>query len=203
MKHEVGRLQTNSLPEQKLRRYEELLRTRAVPLGFISGTDQSRIRERHIDDSLRARGCLRPVDQVVVDVGSGAGLPGIPLAISEPGRRFVLIESSKRRAAFLEYASEALELANVSVVADRAEAVDLVADVCLARALASAAAAWATTAPLLGPGGILLYFAGKSWTETPTDPVPGATVAICSEPRFAWEGPIVMMTASSRAGATH
>ncbi|HEV1997549.1 MAG TPA: 16S rRNA (guanine(527)-N(7))-methyltransferase RsmG, partial [Candidatus Dormibacteraeota bacterium] len=60
-------------------------------------------------------------DERVADVGSGGGLPGIPLKIALPGLRMTLVESDQKKAAFLRDAVETLELANVTVEARRAE----------------------------------------------------------------------------------
>jgi 16S rRNA (guanine527-N7)-methyltransferase len=75
---------------------------------------------KHVLDSLSIRPWLR--GERIADVGSGAGFPGIPLAIVEPARRFALIESTGKKCRFLEHACGALALANVDVVQSRAEA---------------------------------------------------------------------------------
>ena len=64
-------------------RYEDLLARRAVPLGAVSRSDATRIRDRHILDCLRAAPLLHG-DDVACDLGSGAGLPGIVVAVAEP-----------------------------------------------------------------------------------------------------------------------
>src|SRR5207247_6368913 len=67
-----------SLSEQQmaaLGHFERLLATRAVALGSIAAGDRTRIRERHVEDALRALSCVGSTDLVLVDLGSGAGLP--------------------------------------------------------------------------------------------------------------------------------
>jgi 16S rRNA (guanine527-N7)-methyltransferase len=185
---------------QLLERFGELLRTRAVALGFISATDAGRIMERHVLDSLRAVRCLRPTDRELVDVGAGAGLPGIPVAIAEPGRHVVLLEPAAKRAAFLELAVETLRLGNVDVRIARAEDVNLQADACFARALARPPRAWQLTEHLLTPRGRLLYFAGRSWAPAMEEELRtlGVGATVCEQPQFAWQGPIVIMARTSQ-----
>ena len=136
---------------------------------MISRADAPFLRSRHIDDSLRAVAAFREGDSHAYDIGSGAGLPGLVLAIALPDRRFTLIEPRARRAAFLELAVERLELPNVEVavapveeVARRVRAGDAPsADVATARAFAPLERAWPAARSLLRPGGRLVYFAGE------------------------------------------
>ena len=144
-------------------RYVELLLQRAVPLGMIGPHEAERVVPRHVLDSLRA---VRPLVELdprrVVDLGSGAGLPGIPLAVALPDVRFVLAEQRSKRAAFLELVVERLDLSNVDVHADRAETLGSTGfDVATARAFAPASATWDVARPILRPGGALVLFAGS------------------------------------------
>jgi 16S rRNA (guanine527-N7)-methyltransferase len=166
--------------ESRLRRYEELIRERSATLGLVSSGDLPRLWERHILDSLRAASFFLPSDRVAVDIGSGAGLPGLVLAIALPRCRFVLLEPSRRRAGFLELAVERLEVGNAEVLIGRASDVDLEADVATARALAPAPVAWTMAYELLRPGGRLLYFAGSEdaveAARAAVDPAPPVSV---------------------------
>jgi 16S rRNA (guanine527-N7)-methyltransferase len=176
--------------------FERLLRTRAVGLGAIAASDHARIAERHIQDSLRALACIGSKDQLLIDLGSGAGLPGVPLAIALPDRRFVLVESRRRRGAFLEFVADELALANVSVMVGRAQDLALEADLCLARAFAPQLASWRAAEPLLRPGGRLVYFAGASWRDEPGGSElerSGVAAKICAPKQFNWQGPLVIM----------
>lgn len=81
--------------------------------------DPSRMVRHHLLDSLAV---LPHIDaETLLDVGSGAGLPGIPLALARPGLRVTLLEASQKKAAFLQQAAIALRLGNVEVVQARAE----------------------------------------------------------------------------------
>src|SRR6478736_8853994 len=87
----------NGPAADRLERYEQLLLEKALPLGMIGRADRGQLRERHIVDSLRAATLLGPGPGRVVDLGSGAGLPGIPLAIVRQDLTFCLAELRKRR----------------------------------------------------------------------------------------------------------
>src|SRR6266511_3841554 len=100
----------------RLESFHRLLAGRAVPQGMISAADAPRLWERHIVDSVRGAACLPERTATVVDIGSGAGLPGIPVAISRPDLSVYLVEPRARRAAFLELTVDTLKLSNVRVV---------------------------------------------------------------------------------------
>ena len=112
--------------------------------------------ERHLVESLALRALLR--GRRIADVGSGAGLPGIPLAIVEPERAFTLIESRAKRAGFLRHVQGVLALTNVSVEHGRVEDLRDTApfDTVLARAVAPLAGLVELTAHLLGEDSVLL-----------------------------------------------
>lgn len=179
-----------------LRAYLDLLRERAVPLGLVSESDAGRLWDRHILDSLRGLTCMEEADRLAYDIGSGAGLPGIPLAIVRPAIRFSLVEPKRRRAAFLEMAVQTLKLPNVAVLPLRADAVGGAADLCLARALAAPTDTWARASSLLSERGRLLYWAGRNWSDDEVQRLArsGAKAEICLKPEFQWQGPLVIMT---------
>jgi 16S rRNA (guanine527-N7)-methyltransferase len=186
-------VELGSLQLDLVERYETLLETRAGALGMIGRADLPRLRERHLLDSLRAAPVVPSSAASVLDMGSGAGLPGIPLAIARPDLSVTLAETRHQRIAFLELAVEELALPNVSVHAGRAEDAPRPVDVCLARAFRDVAASWKVAAKLLTPGGCLVYFAGARFD--PVRDVPAhsaATVAPTSS--LANAGPLVIMT---------
>jgi 16S rRNA (guanine527-N7)-methyltransferase len=133
--------------------------------GLIGPRELGRIWERHLLNSAAVvpfRG-----DGVVVDIGSGAGLPGLVIASMEPERRVVLVEPMDRRCAWLREAAETLGLSGVTVLRGRAEEVrDAVeGDVVTARAVASIDKLVKWSAPLLAPGGRMALLKGRSAAE--------------------------------------
>ena len=176
-----------------LERYEEFLVERAAPMGMIAPSDVPRLRERHILDSLRAVPLLPPATATVCDLGSGAGLPGIPLAIALPDVQITLVEVRHNRAAFLETVIGALGLGQVTVHARRLETFRSSVDVCLARAFAPAPKAWAAADRLLGAGGMLVYWAGATFDPDAAPPL-GVDVALFPTSALARSGPLAIMT---------
>jgi 16S rRNA (guanine527-N7)-methyltransferase len=177
----------------RLAAYESTLAARAGVLGMIAPGDLSRLRERHLLDSLRAAVILPGAARTAADLGSGAGLPGIPLAIARPDVRFVLAETRQQRIAFLELTAERLGIGNVSVHAGRAEDVAGPVDVCLARAFRDAAGSWRVAEGLLAPEGCLIYFAGRRF-DLGNDVPAGVAATLAESPALANAGPLVIMT---------
>ena len=116
---------------------------------------------KHLLDSLTVLPFL--VGQRIADVGSGAGFPGIPLAIVEPGRQFALIESTGKKCRFLEHVRDTLGLANVEVVQSRAESYhpEVRFDTVLARAVGPLADLVKVAGSLVVGGGRLLALKGR------------------------------------------
>lgn len=114
-----------------------------------------------LDDALRARPLVEANGGPVVDVGSGGGSPGLPLAVVLPERRFTLLEAERRKAEAL--VRLARDLPNVEVVWGRAEAQDVdTYGVALAKALARPPVAAELTLPLVRPGGIAVLWVGAT-----------------------------------------
>lgn len=176
-----------------LESFERLLADRAVSLGMIARSDLGRLRERHVLDSLRGAACMPAGARRILDLGSGAGLPGVPVAIAIPDARVTLAERRRNRAAFLEFVVDELSLDNVLVHAG--DATDLAGpfDACLARAFGDAEEAWRMALPRLSPGGVLLYWAGRSFDPGRGAPE-GALVTLFEPPPLANVGPIAIMT---------
>ena len=151
------------------RAYVELLAGPGTVRGLIGPREAGRLWTRHLINSVLLAD-LVPGFASVADIGSGAGLPGIPLAIARPDCRVVLVEPLERRALFLTEAVRILQLKNVQVVRGRAEHLDQVRamDVVTSRALAPLATVGSLSAPLLRPGGLLLAIKGASAAEEVT-----------------------------------
>jgi len=146
--------------------YARLLATDGTVRGLIGPREVPRLWERHLLNCGVVAELLPPSARVV-DVGSGAGLPGIVLALARPDVSVTLLEPLSRRVAFLSECIERLALPNVTVRRGRAEEPAVVAelggaDVVTARAVAplDRLAAWCL--PLLRPGGRLLALKGES-----------------------------------------
>ena len=198
MKHEAWALDLRKLGSELdadrldgLAAYEEALRERAVPRGFVSAGDADRLWERHISDSLRALTEL-PREARIADLGSGAGLPGLPLAIAAPSCSFSLIEVRRGRAAFLESVVDGLGLRNVDVFLGKTTSIPGRFDVCLARAFASPVGSWRSAAPMLEDAGSLIYWAGSGFKE---DELVGSVPSwrVSTPSGLAESGPLVIM----------
>lgn len=154
------------------RRYVALLADAGVERGLIGPREADRLWGRHLLNSA-VPAPLLPADAAVVDVGSGAGLPGIPLALARPDCTFYLVEPLLRRTVFLADVVAELGLDNVRVLRGRAEdAVDGVrdateggADVATSRAVAPLGKLARWSVPLLRVGGTFLPMKGSSAGE--------------------------------------
>jgi 16S rRNA (guanine527-N7)-methyltransferase len=178
-----------------LARFEALLLNRAVDLGLVAEGDRNRIRERHLLDCLRAATTVVPTDREACDLGSGAGLPGVVVAVVRPAVHVVLIEARVRRVAFLELAVAELRLSNVAVRHGRIEEMKDLADLCFARAFAPLEESWRAARRLLRPGGRLVYFAGARGVARGIEtPLVGASACLVLEPVLESSGRLVIMT---------
>lgn len=129
--------------------------------GMTGILDPAVARRVLLDDALRALPLLQAGSGSVVDVGSGGGSPGIPIAASLPDRAVTLLEAERRKCEFLERVTG--RLANVTVVWGRAEEQPAdVFQVALAKALAKPPVATELCLPLVVPGGIVVLWLGES-----------------------------------------
>ncbi|MEV6342070.1 16S rRNA (guanine(527)-N(7))-methyltransferase RsmG [Actinoplanes sp. NPDC051851] len=151
-------------------RFTQLLATEGVVRGLIGPRETPRLWERHLVNC-GVMSQLFPFGSSVVDVGSGAGLPGIVLAVARPDLVITLVEPLARRTAFLTEAVDELGLDNVTVVRGRAEEVagHLAADIVTARAVAALDKLAGWCLPLARTGGLLLALKGSSAAEEIAD----------------------------------
>lgn len=144
--------------DERLERW--LDRLLATP-GLTAIRDREEARRALLDDSLRSAELVRRFDGPVVDVGSGGGAPGIPLAAALPDREFVLLDAQRRKCVFLEQVAR--DFANVRVVWGRAEEQPVDAfGVAVAKALAPPQVAAEWCLPLVRPGGAAILWVGPS-----------------------------------------
>jgi 16S rRNA (guanine527-N7)-methyltransferase len=173
-------------------RFAGLLLTDGVERGLIGPREAPRIWERHLLNCA-AVAELIPAGAVVIDVGSGAGLPGIVLAIARPDATVILVEPMARRTAFLTDVVARLELERTTI--ERARAEDCVdargksrlpaADVVTARAVAALDRLAAWCLPLAKVGGRLLALKGDSAAEEVAEHAPAIARMGGGEPQLA------------------
>jgi 16S rRNA (guanine527-N7)-methyltransferase len=150
---------------ETIKRYVDILLDRGMSWGLIGPREGDRLWERHILNSVAAAGMI-PTGANIVDVGSGAGLPGLPLAILRPDLQVTLVESLLRRSEFLELAVAELGLADrVTIVRARAEEHHGHYQVVTSRAVAPLPRLVGWTRPLLARGGSMLALKGQSAAE--------------------------------------
>jgi 16S rRNA (guanine527-N7)-methyltransferase len=143
---------------ERLLDYVELLARWNTAYNLTAVRGPADMVERHLLDSLSIVPFVR--GDSLADLGSGAGLPGIPLAILEPARQHVLIDSNGKKTRFLREAVRALGLTNVRVEHTRVEDARGQFDCITARAFASLAEMLTSGGHLLAPGGIWLAMKG-------------------------------------------
>jgi 16S rRNA (guanine527-N7)-methyltransferase len=150
---------------EKARAFAQKLANDSDDLGLLGPRELDKLWSRHILNSAVVAETVKARD-LVADVGSGAGLPGIPMAIALPEAHFVLIEPMERRSNWMLEVIEELGLTNVEVRRARAEEVlDLKFDIVTARAVAALDKLIRLTVHLLKPGGSLIALKGSKAAE--------------------------------------
>ena len=142
------------------RKYAAALVRDGDELGLLGPREMPRLWSRHVLNSAVVAQLVAD-GKSVADVGSGAGLPGIPMAIAQPNAHFTLIEPMERRSMWLERQVEALGLTNVTVKRARAEEVGDVFDIVTARAVSALPKLLRMTVPLTRDGGQVLALKGS------------------------------------------
>lgn len=145
-----------------------IARVQDAGISLVSKLDRERLVERHLLPSVQHLDLVPEVGHLL-DVGSGGGFPGIPLAFARPGLEVTLMDASSRKTAFLRRVSRETSLENVLVVTCRVEdmAPQLATrfDVITARAVALIPEIVSWTRPLLQKGGRWILWKGRGWRE--------------------------------------
>lgn len=152
-----------------LMKFKELVLEKNKVMNLTALTTDEQFMHKHFEDSLKILDYVH-LEGRVLDLGTGAGFPGIPLAIVSPDVEFVLLDSLKKRVSFLEEVAQELELKNVSFLHARAEdaaRTELRAsfDFVLTRALASLPTLLELTIPFLKKQGKLYAYKGEKIFE--------------------------------------
>ena len=157
---EIG-ISLDSAGGERLLRLVDELELGNAQFNLTAIRDRPGMLQKHVLDSLSLLPYLR--GSRVADIGTGAGFPGLPLAIVNPERRFTLVEATGKKARFVERTAQTLGCDNVQVVHSRAETYRPfeLFDTVVARALSSLADFAAYAGHLCAPGGRLLAMKGK------------------------------------------
>jgi 16S rRNA (guanine527-N7)-methyltransferase len=162
VKHPIPAVAPDAARDARLATYRDLLLRWNATINLVSARTASEIDHRHIADSLQLLPLL-PEAGPIADLGSGAGLPGLVLAAALPKRDIHLVESDRRKAAFLIDAAARMGLAKVKVHAQRIEDVILPPITALtARALAPLDGLLGFAARFLAPGGVAIFPKGRT-----------------------------------------
>ena len=149
--------------------YRDILATEGIVQGLIGPREVDRLWTRHVLNCAVIGEVIAP-GSTVIDIGSGAGLPGIPLAIARPDLSVTLVEPLLRRSTFLDSVIARLGLDGVRVVRGRAEEKSVraeigTADVVTSRAVAPLERLAGWSAPLVASGGVMVAIKGSSAAE--------------------------------------
>ena len=169
--------------------YQQIL-TGNQQLNLTRITEPTDFWEKHLWDSLRGIRNLGWVDQnstvpaqKVIDIGTGAGFPGVPLAIAQPTWSVTLLDSTRKKVQFLQMLVETLQLVNVQPLVERVEAIGHHPqqresyDLATVRAVAAAPICAEYALPLLKRGGLAILYRGQ-WTDAEMESLSAATTKL-------------------------
>lgn len=168
---QIAALADRSLDERQLDlldRYRSWLVDEAVNAGGLGPAESERVDTRHIGDSLLFGAAMPHIPKEVWDLGSGSGLPGVPLAIMYPEVGFRLVDRSGRRADLLDRATRVLELPNVDVARQDIRRLKGPVTAITSRAALNPTDTGVVARRILEPGGFALV--GGSWQVPPSYP---------------------------------
>ena len=155
----------SSKAQEQIGQYHSLLYAWSEKLNLISPRDREKIKEKHIRPALRMATLIKVVPhRVILDLGSGAGLPGIPIKIAHPESEVFLVESRRKRANFLREVIRRLGLRDITVVNSRVEdwerPQDRQVDLVVSRAVSSVGQIASWVEPVLKPSGYIITSMG-------------------------------------------
>ncbi|MGI9226532.1 MAG: 16S rRNA (guanine(527)-N(7))-methyltransferase RsmG [Candidatus Nanopelagicaceae bacterium] len=151
--------------------YAEFLKGPGIERGLIGPREADRIWERHILNCIPVSTLMKE-GASVIDIGSGAGLPGVVIALARPDLKVTLLEPLQRRVTFLE---EAVTGLGITVKRGKAELEKGQYDYVTARAVAPLSKLWTISKHLIKPGGSLLAMKGEAAAAEAAE-IPGAIV---------------------------
>lgn len=169
--------QPDTEQEQKFQRLYELILSGNSQLNLTRITEPEEFWEKHLWDSLRGVKPLlatHKVKQRIIDIGTGAGFPGIPAAIAFPNSSFSLLDSTRKKITFIETLLPQLKIGNAKTLVGRSEEIGQQIqyrqsyDTALVRAVAPASVCAEYTLPLLKLGGLAILYRGQ-WTDAETE----------------------------------
>lgn len=159
----------NEEMKSKLQKFMDLVLKENEVMNLTAITDYNEFIDKHFYDSLLPTEVIDFNNKKIIDVGSGAGFPGIPLAIVFPNSKVTLLEPMNKRCIFLQEVVDELELKNVVIICKRAEDIDSLLresfDVVTARAVTNLRILVELTLPYLKNKGVLVAYKGIKYKE--------------------------------------
>lgn len=159
----------NELQQQKLISFMKLVLEWNKVMDLTAITDEDEFIDKHLNDSLLPMKAINFIGKNVIDVGTGAGFPGIPLAILCPESNFTLVEPMQKRCKFLLEVVDKLELRNVKVLCSRVEDLDEnyrdSFDICVTRAVAQLNILLELCIPFVKVNGLFVAYKGLKYDE--------------------------------------
>lgn len=170
----------NEEQKQKFTKYYKLINEYNQVMNLTGIDDKEGVYLKHFYDSLLIAKEIPAQNQTIADIGSGAGFPGIVLAIFFPNNKFELVEPMTKRCKFLETVVSELRLDNVKIINLRAEEIkDKKYDIITTRAVARLNILLELIIPLLKPKGIFIALKGKNYEQEIIDSLEALKILNC------------------------